>query len=380
MECFCYVRNVQDLLEDGKTPHERRFGEPFKGPVIPFGAMLEYYTTSARDQSRLHPFGKKVMPGMFLGYASIVEGIWKGYILVADLEDLEKLHASEIYPRRINAKEVLISQKKERTIHFPRSRWKSKIVRKRPRIPRIHSEAGTHRKEENWNGLNRQKRKMTLMPGKTSGRFKVTSSIVITMNLEFNSMCREKKHSPFHWNILVQLTLIWTCCKKNVLMTIGMSIRTEVYQIRGKAFTKFTPLKQKPPKGYVWSGERLAKVQTTSTTDHVWPEVCTKMGKAAQNREKQEWKNEKPNVDNVRRLKGIYFVDPDDQVFKETVKKARRKLERPMAATVPCKRKLDLAPRRWLQSRKLHPNRFQKRFMTVQVESHESTRQRVEPT
>ena len=26
MECYCYLRNVQDLLTDGKTPYERRFG------------------------------------------------------------------------------------------------------------------------------------------------------------------------------------------------------------------------------------------------------------------------------------------------------------------------------------------------------------------
>ena len=34
MECYCYLRNVTDLLFDGKTPHERRFEEPFKGPII----------------------------------------------------------------------------------------------------------------------------------------------------------------------------------------------------------------------------------------------------------------------------------------------------------------------------------------------------------
>ena len=43
MECCCYLRNIQDLLSDGKTPYERRFGEPFQGPVIPFGAMAEYH-------------------------------------------------------------------------------------------------------------------------------------------------------------------------------------------------------------------------------------------------------------------------------------------------------------------------------------------------
>ena len=26
MECYCYLRNVRDLLADGKIPHERRFG------------------------------------------------------------------------------------------------------------------------------------------------------------------------------------------------------------------------------------------------------------------------------------------------------------------------------------------------------------------
>ena len=33
-ECYCYLRNIQYLLSDGKTPYERRFGMPFIGPVI----------------------------------------------------------------------------------------------------------------------------------------------------------------------------------------------------------------------------------------------------------------------------------------------------------------------------------------------------------
>ena len=52
MECHCYLRNVQDLLAERKTPYERRFGGPFKGPKMPFGAMEEYHPISARDQSR----------------------------------------------------------------------------------------------------------------------------------------------------------------------------------------------------------------------------------------------------------------------------------------------------------------------------------------
>ena len=83
MECRCYLRDVQDLLADGKTPYERRFGEPLKGPIIPFGAMVEYHPTSTRNLSRLHQFGKKVLRGIFLGFDLIAVGIWQEDILIA---------------------------------------------------------------------------------------------------------------------------------------------------------------------------------------------------------------------------------------------------------------------------------------------------------
>ena len=35
------------------------------------------------------------------------EGIWKGDIMVADIEELETMDASEIYSKRLNAKEVI---------------------------------------------------------------------------------------------------------------------------------------------------------------------------------------------------------------------------------------------------------------------------------
>ena len=83
MECHCYLRNIQDLLSDGKTPNERRFGMPFDGPVIPFGLL-----------SRVHQYGPKVLPGIFLGYVLCAGGIWKGDIMIADIEELEEMDAS----------------------------------------------------------------------------------------------------------------------------------------------------------------------------------------------------------------------------------------------------------------------------------------------
>ena len=105
-----FSRHGKSLRQMRKTPQERRFGEPLKEPLISFRAMVENHPISARDQSRIHQFGKKVLPGVFFGYELIAGRIWKGDVLIADTEDLEKLDASEIYPRRINAKEVLMTQ------------------------------------------------------------------------------------------------------------------------------------------------------------------------------------------------------------------------------------------------------------------------------
>ena len=37
------------------------------------------------------------------------------------------------------------------------------------------------------------------------------------------------------------------------------------------------------------------------------------------------------------KLRGIYFIDPEDKEFKETIKNARKKLETAMALAMPCK-------------------------------------------
>ena len=55
-------------------------------------------------------------------------------------------------------------------------------------------------------------------------------------------------------------------------------------------------------------------------------------------REKQKWAKEKPKIDDAGRLRGIYCIDSDDEEHKETLKNARRKLERPMTPAIPCKR------------------------------------------
>ena len=43
------------------------------------------------------------------------------------------------------------------------------------------------------------------------------------------------------------------------------------------------------------------------------------------------------HLENARKLRGIYFIDPEDKEFKETIKNAREKLETSVAPAMPCK-------------------------------------------
>ena len=63
MECCCYLRNVQELWSDGKTPYEKAFWWT-DGSNLPFGLIVECHPISAKDQAKLLQFGKKVLRGI----------------------------------------------------------------------------------------------------------------------------------------------------------------------------------------------------------------------------------------------------------------------------------------------------------------------------
>ena len=60
MECYCYLRNVQDLLADGKTLYDRRFGE--------LNIILSLRKTSQGSINLV----RKLLLRIFLGYALFV--------------------------------------------------------------------------------------------------------------------------------------------------------------------------------------------------------------------------------------------------------------------------------------------------------------------
>ena len=279
-------------------------------------------------------------------------------MLIADLKDLEKLDASEINPRRIYAKEVLISQKGDQFI-FPVADGTAKLSGRdyefRKPTPRREQTV----RSEDYSGELEEGEPGESPPAESTDDDEARADFLSIQGDFINRHHNEPRvqlNVPKEETFPIPLEYIDVTRSTHTDLDVMQEKRADdcwnVDSNRSlsdslKGFTKFTLLEEKPLKGYIWSVERLTKVQTTTRPDYVWPGVWTKIGKAAQNREKHKWAREKPKLDNAGRLRGIYFIDPDDQDYKETLKHVRRKLE--ILWQQPCRArgKLKLAPRRW---------------------------------
>ena len=117
---------------------------------------------------------------------------------------------------------------------------------------------------------------------------------------------------------------------------------------------KIHSLNERPPDGYTWSGERLARKQTTSRPDNAWPDMWQHMSDAAKSKAKQKWAIDKLKLDDAGQLRGIFIIEPDDEEFKHTMENARRKLEIPMPAAMPCKLPRGHLPQYWEKNETKH--------------------------
>ena len=246
MECYIYLRNIQDLLSDGKTSYERRFGQPFKGPIIPFGSLVEYHPITAKDQSRIHQFGKKVLPGLFFGYALYAGCIWNGDVLVADLGKLETMDVSEIYSKRLNAKEVIFPKQNGKFV-FPVTGGRIKtlggdqdlrtstLVRHRP----IQGESNIDILGESERSLPQPQDSVPDAGEAIHDFWSMSGSFIYRHHVEPRVKLYSSREESFlfHWSTLTfpeLLIRIWMLSKRSALMIIGISMGLETCQILGQ--------------------------------------------------------------------------------------------------------------------------------------------------
>ena len=319
MDSDCYLRNIQGLLSDGKTPYERGFGIPFNGPVIPFGAMVENQPHSAKDLSRVHQFDPKILPGTFLDMHWTREESGKETYWSQTLKN-EQVDASEIHARRLNAEEVSTPMKGD-NFKFPVADGTVKIsleetnVWEHPLLSRISYR--TRRRTRKFSTRTRRTlfsittstllnvRKLKLI----SGLLQEISFIAITWNPESKCTCLKKNHFLF-WNV-----------ENRTLTITGMLMEVVHCQIRGPVSKDSPYWKRNHQMGFRGPGgdwqenkrppDPKSCGQKCGNTCQVHPNV----------RKSKKWAIEKPKLDHARSLRGVYFIDPEDKEFKDMMKK-----------------------------------------------------------
>ena len=220
------------------------------------------------------------------------------------------------------------------------------------RIPKTHSKAGTNCRERRcqWRtsrrtgkGLNRQNQKMMLKPGEISV-WPVQGDFICRHHIE----TRPQLHVPKEETFSMPLKYI------DVTRRESKCIRflDRIHKVWRRNLQRD-----------IWSGERLTKIQATTRLDNVSLEVWTKIGKAAQKWENREWANEKPNSTMLEDWVAFILSIREDEEYREVLKNARRKLERPMVAAMPCKKRKKRSSFQETEAMSCEPTRFQRQSM-----------------
>ena len=252
------------------------------------------------------------------------------------------MDASEIYSKRLNAKEVIFPKENGNFI-FQSQMDESKplrtstLIRDRP----IRGESDIDFLGESKGSLPPPHDSFPDAGEALSDFWSMSGNFIFRHHVE----PRVKLYSPGEESFPIPLKYIDVSRTTCTNLDVKQEKRIDDYwNIDGSrdlsdywtGFTQFTLSEEKPPDGYMLSGVRLTRKQLTSKPDYLWPELWTKLGRNAKLKEKQKWSNEKSHLENARKLRGIYFIDPEDKEFKETIKNARKILEKQVALAMPC--------------------------------------------
>ena len=171
------------------------------------------------------------------------------------------------------------------------------------------------------------------------------------------------------------LFLIWTSCKRRRLTITGIDSCRHLSD-SWNSFTKFTPLKK--------SQEiHVVRRKTDKNSNDYETRSCSlkygpKLGKPLRIEKNKNGKNEKPKLDDARRLRGIYFLIRMTLNAKKPLK--MREETWTGLLTQPCRAKKGFTSNRKLVAEATASHKVPKTIYGCTVETHESTRQRVEPS
>ena len=283
------------------------------------------------------------------GYELSAGGIWKGGILIADLDDLEKLDASEIYPRRINAEEVLIPQKGDEFI-FP-------VADDTAKLPGRDYDFREPR----------SKREQTVRSEDLSGRTSRWTGKVSTDRIDRWSW------SP--WRLLVDPRWLhlsssqWTSSSTLCAERRNIPYSTEIHwcnKVSTLYWKKHLPKNICGPGGD-WQKFKLLPEQTTCGQKY-----GRKLVKPLRTEKKQEWKKREAKTRQCSKTERDLLCSCWWPRLQRNSQQCEEKIGKTYGSE-PCRARGELkqAPRRWPRCRKLASQKNTKPIYGCKVESHE---------
>ena len=103
--------NLTKRVDTDAVPWELRYGEPFTGMNIPFGAKVLYWNDPKRKASAPTKFGPSSAEGVFLGYHIQPGFIWKGdYIVIPGQGLRDAVELGKLPMIRVNRMEIPVGE------------------------------------------------------------------------------------------------------------------------------------------------------------------------------------------------------------------------------------------------------------------------------
>ena len=190
--------------------------------------------------------------------------IWKGDVLIADLEELETMDASEIYSKRLNAKEVIFPKEGEFIFPIADGRIKtpggeqelrtSTLVRHRP----IQVESNINFLGESEGSLPQPQDSLPDAGEAINDFWSMSGSFINPHHVE----PRVKLYSPREESFPIPLKYIDVSRTTHTNLDVKQEKRIDDYWNTDGSrdlsdpwtgFTQFTVLDEKAPDGYMWS-------------------------------------------------------------------------------------------------------------------------------
>ena len=162
-------------------------------------------------------------------------------------------------------------------------------------------------------------------------------------------------------------------CKKAASMTIGISMDQEICLILGRVSLSLLYWKRNLQTDFCGPGE-TDKTASDIQARSFMARNLENNGKECQAEGEAKVVNSKTKARWCKKKsRGIYFIDPEDKEFKETIRNARKKLDTPTAPAMPCKTSKK-SKKGEIRSK---TNDFKSKFACI-LEASESTRLRME--